>query len=140
MRLGTRLIGRTGAAAIGDRYVINLPTTCMPAPTMMPQPGLGAAVSIQSLLGNAGPNKQHVPYDIVDSDCVQILLSSKKNGLPKGEKLKGYLYDVVTMRMHILKLEDNQPTNLWDKSGKLETSRFLKTVIGTAIAGTSTAQ
>ena len=124
---------------------------------MMRQPGLGAAVSSQSLLGNADPNRQRVPYDIANSNRFQVLLSSKKNGLPKDNKLKGYLCDVVTTRVNILKLTDKrfricdfQTISLRliareklqladdDMSGKLETSRFLKTVIGTEIAETST--
>ena len=81
---------------------------------MMRQPGLGAAVSIQTLLGDANPNRQRVPYDIVDDDRVQVLSSSKKKGLPKGEKLKRYLYDVVAARGDILKLADDPQTNLRD--------------------------
>ena len=74
---------------------------------MMRQPALGAAVSIQSLLGDADSNRQHVPYAIVDNDRIQILLSSKKDSLPKDKKLKGYLYSVVIVRVDILKLAND---------------------------------
>ena len=66
------------------------------------------------LLGDTDPNRQRVPYDIVDSDRVQVLLLLKKTGLPKGKKLTGYLYDVVTTRVNILKLADDPQTNLRD--------------------------
>ena len=81
---------------------------------MMRQPALGADVSIQSLLGGANPNRQRVPYEIVDNDRVQVLSSSKKNGLPKGDGLKCYLQDVVTVRDDIISLAQDSHTNLRD--------------------------
>ena len=81
---------------------------------MMRQLGLGAAVSIQTLLDDANPIRQRVPYNIVDNERVKVVLSLKKNGLPKDEKLKRYLYDVVTARVDILKFANDPQTNLRD--------------------------
>jgi hypothetical protein len=83
---------------------MHLPTTRVPMPTMMCQPGLD----------DANLNRQRVPYNIVDNSRVQISSLSKKISLLKDEKLTHYLYAVVTVREDILKLDNNLQTNLQD--------------------------
>jgi hypothetical protein len=83
---------------------MHLPTARVPMLTILCQSGLG----------DANLNRQRVPYNIADNSHVQISLLSKKNGLLKDEKLTHYLYDVVTVREDILKLDNNLQTNLQD--------------------------
>ena len=79
---------------------------------MMRQPGLGAAVTMQSLLGEAGKNRQRVAYDATDSDRIEVLASSRRNGLPTSAELKQMLVSVRNHRAELLSLASDPRTNL----------------------------
>ena len=79
---------------------------------MMRQPGLGAVVTMQSLLGEAGKNRQRVAYDATDTDRIGVLASSRRNGLPTSAELKQMLVSVRNHRAELLSLASDPRTNL----------------------------
>ena len=79
---------------------------------MMRQPALGAAVSLQSLLGESNEKRQQISYDVKDEDRITVLASSKRNGLPTSTEMKKMLVDVRKNRVELLVKASDPRTNL----------------------------